>query len=246
LVRCLSTRWTPATSCRSSRRSGPKRTRPRAGSAAGSRRSWTGARTAQISVTRKLQVDALVVVDMQIGLLRGAPKHDLQGDVDRINALSEKVRSEGGKVIWIGHCGNGADGFERRTPGWAFLPDLLRIDGDIVVEKNFERTVCWDSLSDTLARLRPHRVLVIGWATDFCVDVTVRSTVSHDQPVVAVIDAHTLSDQPHLPATTVIAHHNWIWSGLTTNRSINVSTRDLLAQADELHSSSSTPGHERR
>jgi nicotinamidase-related amidase len=30
-------------------------------------------------------VDALIVVDMQVGLLSGAPKHDLQGVVDRIN-----------------------------------------------------------------------------------------------------------------------------------------------------------------
>jgi nicotinamidase-related amidase len=176
-------------------------------------------------------VDALIVVDMQVGLLSGAPKHNLQGVVDRINALSEKVRSEGGKVIWIRHCGNAGDGFERRTPGWAFLPDLIRSDEDIVVEKTLNDPYVGTSLSDTLARLRPHRVLVTGWATDFCVDATVRSTVSHNYPVVAVSDAHTLSDRPHLPATTVIAHHNWIWSGLITNRSVHVvSTGDLLAE----------------
>jgi nicotinamidase-related amidase len=177
-------------------------------------------------------VDALIVVDMQVGLLTGAPKHDLQGVVDRINALSEKVRSEGGKVIWIRHCGNADDGFERRTPGWALLPDLIRSDEDVVVEKTLNDPYVGTSLSDMLARLRPHRVLVTGWATDFCVDATVRSTVSHDYPVVAVSDAHTLSDRPHLPATTVIAHHNWIWSGLITNRSVHVvSAGDLLAES---------------
>jgi nicotinamidase-related amidase len=177
-------------------------------------------------------VDALIVVDMQVGLLSGAPKHNLHGVVDRINALSEKVRSEGGKVIWIRHCGNASDGFERRTPGWAFLPDLIRSDEDIVVEKTLNDPYVRTSLSDTLAGLRPHRVLVTGWATDFCVDATVRSTVAHNYPVVAVSDAHTLSDRPHLPATTVIAHYNWIWSGLITNCSIHVvSTDDLLAES---------------
>src|SRR5262249_31637310 len=34
-------------------------------------------------------------------------------------------------------------------------------------------------LRETLARMQPRRVLVTGWATDFCVDATVRSTVSH-------------------------------------------------------------------
>jgi nicotinamidase-related amidase len=177
-------------------------------------------------------VDALIVVDMQIGLLNGAPKHNLRGVVDRINALSEKVRQERGKVIWIRHCGDPDDGFERHTAGWEFLPDLIRGDEDIVVEKTLNDPYVGTSLSETLARLRPHRVLVTGWATDFCVDATVRSTVSHNYPVVAVSDAHTLSDRPHLPATTVIAHHNWIWSGLITNRSVSVvSTGDLLAES---------------
>jgi len=71
-------------------------------------------------------VDALIVVDMQVGLLSGAPKHDLEGVVDRINALSKRVRSESGKVIWIRHSGDAGDGFERHTAGWAFLPDLVR------------------------------------------------------------------------------------------------------------------------
>jgi nicotinamidase-related amidase len=87
-------------------------------------------------------------------------------------------------------------------------------------------------LGDMLARMRPHRVIVTGWATDFCVDATVRSTVSRDHHVVVVGDAHTLSDRPHLPATAIIAHHNWLWSGLITNRSVRVvTTSDLLAAA---------------
>lgn len=98
-------------------------------------------------------VDALIVVDMQVGPLSGAPKHDLQGVVDRIGALSQKVRSEGDKVIWIRHCGNGADGFERRTPGWAFLPNLLRNDKDIVVEKTLNDPYVGTALSDTLGSI---------------------------------------------------------------------------------------------
>jgi nicotinamidase-related amidase len=146
--------------------------------------------------------------------------------------LSKSLRSEIGKVIWIRHCGDAGDGFERHTAGWAFLPDLVRSHEDIVVEKTLNDPYVGKSLSDTVARLRPNRVLVTGWATDFCVDATVRSTVSHNYPMVAVSDAHTLSDRPHLPATTIIAHHNWIWSGLITNRSVRVvSAGDLLTES---------------
>jgi len=88
------------------------------------------------------------------------------------------------------------------------------------------------ALYPTLQRLAPDRLLVAGWATDFCVDSTVRSAVSHDYHVVVAGDAHTLGDRPHLAAPDVIRHHNWLWSGLLTNRSIRVATTaELLAES---------------
>ena len=174
-------------------------------------------------------MDALIVVDMQRGLRDGAPKHDLASVIDRINLLSAHVRKHGGGVIWIRHCGNAGDGFERGTIGWEFLPELVRRAEDIVVEKTMNDPYVGTALAKTLDRLQPRHVLVTGWATDLCVDATVRSTVSHDHHVIAVSDAHTLSDRPHLSAVAVIAHHNWIWSELITNRSVRVAgTNELL------------------
>jgi nicotinamidase-related amidase len=49
-------------------------------------------------------MDALIVVDMQAGLLIGPPKHDLPGVIARINQLAAMVRERSGKVIWIQHC----------------------------------------------------------------------------------------------------------------------------------------------
>jgi nicotinamidase-related amidase len=83
-------------------------------------------------------------------------------------------------------------------------------------------------LNETLERLAPDRVLITGWATDFCVDTTVRSAVSRDHPIVVVADGHTLNDRPHLKAPTIIEHHNWVWSRLHTNRSIRVATAAQL------------------
>lgn len=145
-------------------------------------------------------------------------------------SLAQMVRHEGGKVIWIRHCGSAGDPFERDAPGWEFLPELIRRDGDLFVEKTLNDPYVGTSLADALARIGPDRVIITGWATDLCVDATVRSTVSRDYHVVAVSDAHTVSDRPHLPATSVIAHHNWLWSDLISNRSIRVvKTGELLA-----------------
>lgn len=167
-------------------------------------------------------MDVIIVVDMQAGLMEGPSKHDLDGVIDRINLLTAMVRKRSGKVVWIRHCGKSGDGFEPHTAGWAFLPELTRQVDDIVIEKTLNDPFSGTPLQQTLDRLAPDRVLVTGWATDFCVDATVRSAVSSDYSVVVVADGHTLSDRPHLDAATVIKHHNWVWSGLITNRSIRV------------------------
>ena len=176
--------------------------------------------------------DVLIVVDMQVGLLDGAPKHDLAGVVRRINALAAMVRQRGGQVVWIRHCGKAGDGFEPGSKGWAFLPELDRQPADIVIDKTLNDSFAGTSLHDNLQRISPDRVLIAGWATDFCVDTTVRSAVSRDYDVVVVSDGHTLSDRPHLDAPAVIRHHNWVWSGLLTNRSIDVATTaELIADS---------------
>ncbi len=173
-------------------------------------------------------MDVMIVVDMQEGLLDGPSKHDLQGVVGRINRVAAMVRRRGDTVVWIRHCGRPGDGFERGTAGWEFLPELVREQGDIVIEKTLNDPFAGTPLGETLARLAPDRVLVAGWATDFCVDATVRSAVSFDQHVVVVADGHTLSDRPHLDARAVIRHHHWVWSELITNRSVRLATADQL------------------
>jgi nicotinamidase-related amidase len=179
-----------------------------------------------------IRVDAVIVVDMQAGLLDGPTKHHLAAVIDRINALTVAVRRRSGAVIWIRHCGRPGDGFQRGSAGWAFLPELDRRESDLVVEKTLNDAFAGSALQETLQRLAPDRLLICGWATDFCVDTTIRSAVSHDYDVVVVGDAHTLNDRPHLDAATAIRHHNWIWGGLITNRSIRVApTTELIADS---------------
>jgi len=173
-------------------------------------------------------MDVLLIVDMQVGLLNEEPKHDLDGVVDRINRLAAKVRNTSGTVIFVQHCGIKGDDFEPQTPGWAFLPELFCDPADVIVRKNLNDPFAGTDLQARLERIAPDRVLITGWATDLCVDATVRSAVANDHNVVAVTDGHTLSDRPHLDAISVIRHHNWIWSNLITQRSIK------LASANEL------------
>jgi nicotinamidase-related amidase len=133
-------------------------------------------------------------------------------------------------VIWIQHEGPAGDSFAPGAPGWSLLPELDRQQGDLVVAKALNDAFAGTDLSAALARLAPQRLLIAGWATDFCVDSTVRSAVSHGHAVTVVADGHTLADRPHLSAPDVIRHHNWVWSGLIARQVPRiVETAALLA-----------------
>ena len=75
-------------------------------------------------------MDVLLVVDMQEGLLRGAPKHDLLAVVERINRLAVRVRRSGGSVVFVQHAGPVGDDFEPLTPGWHLLATIKTEPGD--------------------------------------------------------------------------------------------------------------------
>ena len=171
----------------------------------------------------------MLIVDMQAGLLNGDPKHDLHDVIDRINRLAARIRARSGTVIFVQHCGGEGDEFEPQTPGWALLPELHRDPSDLVVRKTLNEPFTGTDLQAQLDDIAPDRILITGWATDLCVDSTVRSAIANHHDVVVVADGHTLSDRPHLDAISVIRHHHWIWNNLLTDRSIRVApTRELL------------------
>lgn len=160
---------------------------------------------------------ALLIVDMQAGLWRQSPVAvNVNAVVDRINQLSTTFRASGNCVVFIQHDGPPGSEFEPHSEGWALLSELKRTDDDWVVRK----TIC-DAFyqSELDARLRERgvdEVVVVGWATDHCVDTTIRAAISHDYKVLAVGDAHTLAPRAHADAAPLIAHHNATWKTLLT------------------------------
>ncbi len=170
-------------------------------------------------------MDVMLVVDMQVGLREGAAKYDLLGVVGRVNALGVAIRKRGGRVIFVQHAG---DDFEPGTPGWRFLPELRQAPDDLVVAKTLNDPFHDTPLCKILDDLGTERLVITGWATDFCVDAAVRRAVTLGRPVVPVADGHTVSDRPHLSARAVIEHHNWIWAELIAPSGIQVLTTNAV------------------
>lgn len=156
---------------------------------------------------------ALLVIDMQRGALAGSrPPHDVDGLVNRINSLATRVRAAQGHVVYVQHEGPAGDPFHPDAPGWRLLAGLTPASDDVFTRKTACDAFLNTSLDDVLKHHDIDQVIVTGWATDFCVDTTVRSTLARGYRTIVPADGHTAADRPHLTAQKIIEHHNFVWS----------------------------------
>lgn len=165
-------------------------------------------------------MNALLVIDMQISWFE-TPRHDKDGVITRVNQLIDAMRQSGGSVVFIRHAD--ADAMPD-SPGFQIEPSLHYQPDDII----FDKTAC-DSFADTallpwLQQLGMQNLYLCGLATEFCVDTTLRAALSRGFNVVALSDAHTTANRPHLKAIQIIEHHNWVWANMTApmGRSLRV------------------------
>ena len=73
--------------------------------------------------------------------------------------------------------------------------------------------------TDLEARLRERgitRLLIGGYASEFCVDTTVRRAAALGFEVVLLADAHTTHDKPHASAAQIRAHENATLPNITS------------------------------
>ena len=158
---------------------------------------------------------ALLIIDMQkVSFTPKASRFDAVNVIARINALSELFRVNGLPVVFIQHNGVRENYCRPGAKEWEILDEIVRKSGDAVISKEVNDAFYQTQLHHYLQMNRIDELVVTGCATDFCVDATVKSALTHDYNLTIIADAHTTADRPHVSAETLIAHHNWLWSEL--------------------------------
>lgn len=152
---------------------------------------------------------ALLVIDVQQGLFAPEPQPANAADViSRINQLTERARAEGVPVVFVQHEATEGEHFRHGSEAWALESGLVVADTDLLSRKttpdSFQRT----DLEATLKDKGVSHLVVCGYATEFCVDTTVRRAAALGYDITLVSDAHTTHDKPHAPAAAITAHHN--------------------------------------
>lgn len=142
------------------------------------------------------------------------PRFNSGSVISNVNKLIEVTRTSGGKVIHVQHNGDETEGMESYSSDWQILDEIGYQSEDIFIQKTICDSFYETDLENVIDALAPEQVIFCGCTTDFCVDTTIRSAVSHELPVVVASDAHTTADRPHLNAEEIIKHHNWMWQNL--------------------------------
>jgi nicotinamidase-related amidase len=167
---------------------------------------------------------AVLVIDVQAGLFRSeAAAFEGEAVISRINEVTAMARKAGAPVIFIQHDSE-SDGEEvvPFTEGWKLHPDLVVQSGDLVIRKTTCDAFYRTSLEAELRSQGITTLLLMGYATDFCLDTTLRNAVSKDFGIIVVADAHTTADNPVLNADQVRQHHNWAWANCISTKGVTV------------------------
>lgn len=152
---------------------------------------------------------ALLVVDVQVGVVEGAPRRDEV--VSAIGSLVERARQAGVPVVWVQHSDQG---LPEGSPGWAYVPELQRADGEALVPKTYGDSFEATPLDDLLHGAGVGHLVVAGAQTDMCIRSTIHGAFARGYDVTLVGDAHTTEDLTAYgapPPEQVIAHTNLYW-----------------------------------
>lgn len=159
---------------------------------------------------------ALLIIDMQkVSFTPKTPRFEADRVIGQINLISENFRQNGLPVIFIQHNGIRENYCLPGTKEWEILDEVVRKPGDVVIGKEVNDGFYQTQLHQYLQLNNITELVITGCATDFCVDATVKSALTHDYNLTIIADAHTTADRPHVSAQTLIAHHNWLWSEMT-------------------------------
>ena len=148
---------------------------------------------------------AILIIDVQSILFDPAPcPFEANLVIERINRVAAWARANGLMVV---HEKIGSD-IEFGSAGWQLQAGLKVAEGDQFIRKTTPDSFLRTDLDVILKQHDIGHLIVCGYASEFCVDTTIRRAAGLGYSVDLVADAHTTHDKPHASAEMIRAHHN--------------------------------------
>lgn len=138
--------------------------------------------------------NALLVVDMLVGFLEAGHNlycgDDARGIIPNVKRLIEDEQARGSKVFFICDTHDPDDLEFRMFPEHCLrgtreaevIPELAGYEGELLRKRRYS-AFYETELEDSLAELRPEKVIICGVCTDICVMHTAADARNRDYPV---------------------------------------------------------------
>ena len=153
---------------------------------------------------------ALLVVDVQNGVVKGA--HERDAVVANVGMLVSRARQDRVPVIWVQHSD---EQLARGADSWQIVPELTPSRSEPLVEKNYGDAFENTNLETVLSDLGVGKLFVVGAQTDACIRSTLHGAFVRGYDVILVSDAHTTENRTAWgapPPDQIIAFTNLYWS----------------------------------
>ncbi len=160
---------------------------------------------------------ALIVIDLQIGMMDGVafpPLHDHERILANTNRLTAWARARGAPVVYVRHDGEPGDVLERGAAGWPIHPAIAPKDGEPIFEKTVGDAFAETKLADWLRERDIDEVILLGAATNQCINDTCRGALDHGFKVTVVGDTHSTMDWNGETAAQIIERYNKLFAEL--------------------------------
>ena len=126
---------------------------------------------------------ALLVVDVQNGVVEGTPQRDAV--VANVGSLVERARMERVPVVWVQHSD---ENLARESDDWRIVPELAPRDAEPLVEKSYGDSFEDTNLENVLSGLGVGRLVVVGAETDACIRCTLHGAFTRGYDATLVSD----------------------------------------------------------
>jgi nicotinamidase-related amidase len=139
-----------------------------------------------VTIPADRENSALLVVDVQNGVVEGAYKRDEV--IANIETAVAKARAANVPVIWVQHSD---EELIIDSDEWQIASELIPLQGETMVRKTFRSSFEDTNLAETLEQLNVGHLIVCGAQTNNCIRHTSHDALAKGFNVTLIADAHT-------------------------------------------------------
>ncbi len=161
-----------------------------------------------MATVRSGQQSALVIVDVQVGVMREA--WQAPRVIGRLVQAVERARAQRVPVVWVQHA---SDELPSGSPAWQWVPELVPAAGEPLIHKRFNSAFEQTPLDEVLARLGVSRIVLAGAASNWCIRATAYGALERGYDLTLIEDGHTtetmvLEDGARIEAAAIVRELN--------------------------------------